>query len=203
MIKNILILGPIVRNQKIISFIEKKKYSTHFTNSRISKSFILKNKIDMVITSGYPFLVKKNILSLVKIAINLHISYLPFGKGIMPNLWSFIDDFPSGISIHELDQNFDTGKIILQKKIKFKSLEKQTLKSTHDFLILSLEKFFLKNFDNIINKKFKPFNQNKFYSYTIYRNRAESENILKNFKKKWNTKILTVIEHGKKNKPLS
>lgn len=203
MIKNILILGPIARNQKIISFIEKKKYSTHFTNSRISKSFILKNKIDMVITSGYPFLVKKNILSLVKIAINLHISYLPFGKGIMPNLWSFIDDFPSGISIHELDQNFDTGKIILQKKIKFKSLEKQTLKSTHDFLILSLEKFFLKNFDNIINKKFKPFNQNKFYSYTIYRNRAESENILKNFKKKWNTKILTVIEHGKKNKPLS
>lgn len=203
MIKNILILGPIARNQKIISFIEKKKYSTHFTNSIISESFILKNKIDMIITSGYPFLVKRNIISLVKIAINLHISYLPFGRGIMPNLWSFIDNFPPGITIHKLDKNFDTGKIILQKKIKFKLLEKQTLKSTHDFLILSLEKFFLNNFDKIIKKKFKPFNQNKFYNYNLYRNRRESEKILKNFKKKWKTKILTVIKHGKKNKSLS
>ncbi len=153
MIKNILILGPIARNQKIISFIEKKKYFTHFTNSKISESFILKNKIDMIITSGYPFLVKRNIISSVKIAINLHISYLPFGRGIMPNLWSFIDNLPPGITIHKLDKNFDTGKIILQKKIKFKLLEKQTLKSTHDFLILSLEKFFLNNFDKIIKKK--------------------------------------------------
>tara|TARA_B100000989_G_scaffold93376_1_gene67824 strand:+ start:2279 stop:2890 length:612 start_codon:yes stop_codon:yes gene_type:complete len=203
MIKNILILGPIARNQKIISFIEKKKYFTHFTNSKISESFILKNKIDMIITSGYPFLVKRNIISSVKIAINLHISYLPFGRGIMPNLWSFIDNLPPGITIHKLDKNFDTGKIILQKKIKFKLLEKQTLKSTHDFLILSLEKFFLNNFDKIIKKKFKPFNQNKFYNYNLYRNRRESEKILKNFKKKWNTKILTVIKHGKKNKSLS
>lgn len=203
MIKNILILGPLERNQKIISFIEKKKYSTHFTNSRISESFILKNKIDMIITSGYPFLVKRNIISLVKIAINLHISYLPFGRGIMPNLWSFIDNFPSGITIHKLDKNFDTGKIILQKKIKFKLLEKQTLKSTHDFLILSLENFFIKNLDKIIKKRFKPFNQNKFFNYTLYRNRRESEKILKNFKKKWNTKILTVIKYGKKNKSLS
>ena len=203
MIKNILVLGPIARNQKIISFIEKKKYFTHFTNSKISESFILKNKIDMIITSGYPFLVKRNIISSVKIAINLHISYLPFGRGIMPNLWSFIDNLPPGITIHKLDKNFDTGKIILQKKIKFKLLEKQTLKSTHDFLILSLEKFFLNNFDKIIKKKFKPFNQNKFYNYNLYRNRRESEKILKNFKKKWNTKILTVIKHGKKNKSLS
>ena len=203
MIKNILILGPIARNQKIISFIEKKKYFTHFTNSKISESFILKNKIDMIITSGYPFLVKRNIISSVKIAINLHISYLPFGRGIMPNLWSFIDNLPPGITIHKLDKNFDTGKIILQKKIKFKLLEKQTLKSTHDFLILSLEKFFLNNFDKIIKKKFKPFKQNKFYNYNLYRNRRESEKILKNFKKKWKTKILTVIKHGKKNKSLS
>ncbi len=203
MIKNILILGPIWRNSKIINFIEKENYTAHFTNSKVSKFFIIKNKIDMIISSGYPYLITNQVIKSTKIAINLHISYLPFGRGIMPNLWSFIDGFPSGISIHYLDKNFDTGKIIVQKKIKFKSIEKQTLKSTHDYLILNLEKFFIRNFKKIIKKKFEPYHQNKYYNYNLYRNRIESEKIMKNFKKKWKTKITKVIEYGKKNKFIS
>ena len=203
MIKNILVLGPLWRNCNIINFIENKNYKVHFTNSKITKVFIKKNKIDMIVSSGYPYLIKDEVIKKTQIAINLHISYLPFGRGIMPNLWSFVDGFPSGISIHYLDKKFDTGKILFQKKIKFKSLDKQTLKSTHDYLIICLEKFFFKNFYNILNKKFKPYSQNKFYNCNTYRNRLESEKIIKKFKKKWNTKIKKIIEYGKKNKFIS
>ena len=59
----------------------------------------------------------------------------------MPNVWSFYEGYPSGISIHELDAKFDTGKILIQKKINFKNFKSQTLKSTHDYLIYHLEKF--------------------------------------------------------------
>ena len=198
MIKKILVLGPIWRNQKIVKTLEKK-FIVHFTNSKLTKNFIEINKIDMIISSGYPYRVKLDVISSVEIAINLHISYLPFGRGIMPNLWSFIDGYPSGITIHFIDENFDTGKIITQKKVSFNSLKTKTLKTTHDYLLDKLEKFFFQNLSFIINKKFVPYDQNKFYSYNVYRNRDESEKMMKNFKARWNTKISSVIKFAKKN----
>ena len=113
--KKILILGPIWRNRNIFNFLSKR-YTVHITDSKINDSFVKLNKIDFLVTSGYAFLIKKKIISAVKKAINLHISFLPYGRGIMPNLWSFYEGYPSGITIHELDESFDTGKIIIQKK---------------------------------------------------------------------------------------
>ena len=63
--KRILILGPIDRNKKIFDFLSKK-YSVHITDSKINSSFIKQNKIDFLITSGYAYLIKKNILKILK-----------------------------------------------------------------------------------------------------------------------------------------
>lgn len=195
--KKILILGPINRNKKIFDFLSKK-YSVHITDSKINKSFIKLNKIDYLITSGYAYLIKKNILKILKKSINLHISFLPFGRGIMPNVWSFYEGYPSGISIHELDAKFDTGKILIQKKINFKNFKNQTLKTTHDYLIYQLEKFFVKNADKIFNNQLKGFKQDKFFKTERYHTRKESNKLMKKFKKKWNTKIIEVINKGMK-----
>ena len=195
--KRILILGPIDRNKKIFDFLSKK-YSVHITDSKINSSFIKQNKIDFLITSGYAYLIKKNILKILKKSINLHISFLPFGRGIMPNVWSFYEGYPSGISIHELDAKFDTGKILIQKKINFKNFKSQTLKSTHDYLIYHLEKFFIKNADKIFNNQIKGFKQDKFFKIKRYHTRKESNKLMKKFKKKWNTKIIEVINEGMK-----
>ena len=143
--------------------------------------------------------ISKKIISAVKKAINLHISFLPYGRGIMPNLWSFYEGYPSGITIHELDESFDTGKIIIQKKIKFTNIKKQTLKTTHDFLLLKLEDFFLKNADKIFLNKIKSYKQDKYIKIDKYHTRVESNKLMKNFKKRWNTKISTVTKYAKKN----
>lgn len=45
-------------------------------------------------------------------------SYLPYNKGTHPNYWSFIENTPKGVMIHEIDKGIDTGNIIVQKKIK-------------------------------------------------------------------------------------
>ena len=196
--KKILILGPIWRNRNIFNFLSKR-YTVHITDSKINDSFVKLNKIDFLVTSGYAFLIKKKIISTVKKAINLHISFLPYGRGIMPNLWSFYEGYPSGITIHELDESFDTGKIIIQKKIKFTNIKKQTLKTTHDFLLLKLEDFFLKNADKIFLNKIKSYKQDKYIKIDKYHTRVESNKLMKNFKKRWNTKISTVTKYAKKN----
>jgi methionyl-tRNA formyltransferase len=199
----VLIFGPIWRNQNTINFIEKRGFDVHFTNSKLTKNFVVINKIDMIVTSGYPYRVKKDVIETVKIAVNLHISFLPFGRGIVPNLWSFVEGYPSDITIHFLDENFDTGKIIVQKKINFKFSKNQTLKTTHDILLKKLEKFYFIHFKNIINGKFKGFDQDKFYKINRYHSREESENLMRNFKRKWNTKIETIRKYAKKNKFIS
>ena len=193
--KNILLLGPDWRNHAIEKVL-KKKNNLLKTNKKINTKLIINNKVDILITSGYPFLIKEEIIKKVNIAINLHISFLPYGRGIMPNLWSFVENFPSGITIHQLDKNFDTGKILIQKKIYFKDKSNQTLKTTHDYLLAKLEDLFLKNYRKIFNNKIKSFEQNKYIIINRYHTRKESDKIMKKLPKKWNTPVKEILKYN-------
>ena len=53
-------------------------------------------------------------------------------EGQDPNLWSFIEDTPKGVTIHEIDEGIDTGDIIFQKEIVLNSNE--TLASSYEKL---------------------------------------------------------------------
>ena len=69
----------------------------------------------------------------IKKIINLHIGYLPYNRGAHPNFWSFMDNTPTGVTIHEIDKNIDTGKIIYQKIVDFefyKNYKRLTFKIT-------------------------------------------------------------------------
>ena len=193
--KNILLLGPDWRNHAIEKVL-KKKNNLLKTNKKINTKLIINNKVDILITSGYPFLIKEEIIKKVNIAINLHISFLPYGRGIMPNLWSFVENFPAGITIHQLDKNFDTGKILIQKKIYFKDKSNQTLKTNHDYLLAKLEDLFLKNYRKIFNNKIKSFEQNKYIIINRYHTKKESDKIMKKLPKKWNTPVKEILKYN-------
>jgi len=49
--------------------------------------------------------------------INLHPAYLPFNRGVYPNVWAIIDGTPAGVTLHYMDEGFDTGDIIAQKRV--------------------------------------------------------------------------------------
>lgn len=122
--------------------------------------FCFKNKVenfenyDLVISFGYRHIIKKEIIEKTKIPIiNLHISYLPWNRGSHPNFWSFFDETPSGVSIHLVDSGIDTGPIIAQKVVILESL-KMNFRESYAILIDEIEKLFLKNIDQIINKSF-------------------------------------------------
>lgn len=49
--------------------------------------------------------------------INLHPSYLPYNRGQYPNVWSIVENTPSGVTLHYIDEGVDTGDIIAQREV--------------------------------------------------------------------------------------
>lgn len=89
---------------------------------------------DFVISYNYLHIVKEDVINKMdNRIINMHTSYLPWNRGKSPNIWSFIDDTPKGVTIHRLEKGLDTGKIIVQKQCEFDE-NVETLSSTYNKL---------------------------------------------------------------------
>ncbi|MEN7552010.1 methionyl-tRNA formyltransferase [Rapidithrix thailandica] len=77
-------------------------------------------KIDVLLSINYLFLIEKDLIGLPsKYAINFHGSLLPKYRGRTPHVWAIINNEPyTGITAHLIDENCDTGAILLQEKVK-------------------------------------------------------------------------------------
>lgn len=194
-IKNnkILILGPNKRNLKIINNLKKKNFSVVNINSKIDLKFIKKNKIDFIISSGYPFKITKNVVRFLdKKILNLHVTFLPWGKGIGTTLFSIILRQPTGISIHIIDKDFDTGPIIIRKSVKFAN--KDTTRTFYLKLLKEMENFFLQNMSLLLNNKVSFYDQNKFKVKAPYLSRDNFEKIVELLPNGYDTKMLDLIK---------
>ncbi len=144
---NILFLGD--KNSPLLRWLIGTGESVIQTTETIESSFIPNNQVSFLISYGYRHIIRKNILDqLPNRAINLHISLLPWNKGADPNLWSFVDGTPKGVTIHYLDPGIDTGDIIVQQEVEFDS-HNDTLKTTYQKLQCVIQALFQKNWQSI------------------------------------------------------
>ena len=92
-------------------------------NSKKVESIIKKNKPDLNIVAGFPYIIKKKIYNIPKYGtINLHAGKLPEYRGGSPLNWQIINNEKKiGISIIKLTQKLDAGKIICSKKFDLKN----------------------------------------------------------------------------------
>lgn len=89
---------------------------------------------ELVISYNYKHIVKEDVINRLRDRIiNMHTSFLPWNKGASPNIWSFIEDTPKGVTIHKLEKGLDTGQIIIQKELKFDE-DTETLAGTYSKL---------------------------------------------------------------------
>jgi len=88
-------------------------------NSAEFKKEILKLNADIVLVGTWGEKIKKPIINLPKFAtINVHPSLLPKYRGPNPYLQSIRHlEKESGVTFHLMDENFDSGAILLQKHI--------------------------------------------------------------------------------------
>ena len=154
--KKILFLGYDQNETIIIENLIKNNCEVWHTKEKILKPF---DKFDFVISYGYRYLLKNEIIDTLKIPIiNLHISYLPWNRGAHPNFWSFYDKSISGVTIHLIDEGVDTGPILFQKIIDFSESE-NTFRKTYKRLHDEIEKLFLDNMEKIILKNYETYPQ--------------------------------------------
>jgi methionyl-tRNA formyltransferase len=100
---------------------------------------VVQTDADFIVSYGYRHLLRRPLLGSVP-AVNLHISYLPWNRGADPNLWSWIDDTPKGVTIHDIDEGMDTGPIIAQRLVDFG--DNETLASSYAKLRRAVEEVF-------------------------------------------------------------
>tara|TARA_Y100000590_G_scaffold358063_1_gene413233 strand:- start:607 stop:1770 length:1164 start_codon:yes stop_codon:yes gene_type:complete len=184
----IAFLGYNSKKTKLINFLKSKGNRVVYFHG--NKKLCLK-KYDLVISFGYKKKISHTTLKeLKRPAINLHISYLPHNRGSHPNFWSFVNNTPKGVTIHEINKNIDEGKIIFQKKIKF-SKKHDDFKKTYEYLKYSIEKLFIKNYIKIIKQKYKSTTQNK-------RGSLHYKKEIPKWQKNWKLKIKdSIIKHEK------
>ena len=156
---SILFLGSEKEPQLVLlDFLSNEGNTITKHEEKLNIENIVKCNYDFLISFGYRYMVRKEILDYFKgKAINLHISYLPWNKGADPNLWSILEDTPKGVTIHQMDYGLDTGHILCQKEIFFD--EYDTLNSSYEKLQNELVELFKSNWYRIKSNKVKPIKQ--------------------------------------------
>lgn len=112
----ILLLGP--ERQGLRTFLETFGDEVSRTEERLPPLSGLASGFDFLVSYGYRHLIRPDwLMAMPHKVINLHISYLPWNRGADPNLWSFLDDTPKGVSLHFVDEGLDTGSLIAQREV--------------------------------------------------------------------------------------
>ena len=131
-----------------------KKKVVSFSNSSIAEQKILyllkKNKIELICLAGFMKILSSNFIKKFEGKIlNIHPSLLPKFKGL--NTHQRVIDKKekySGCTVHYVNSKLDSGKIILQAKVKVSkndtanSLSKKILKQEHKLYPKSILKIF-------------------------------------------------------------
>jgi len=148
--KRILFLGYSESETPIISFIKDHGYEVEVFKGKVRDL----SKFELIISFGYKYILTKETLSTAnRDPINLHVSFLPFNRGMHPNFWSHYDHTPSGVTIHHIDSGIDTGDIIVQKRVNFSSSE-TTFRQTWTRLKTEIEELFMSHFARIIANEY-------------------------------------------------
>ena len=131
-----------------------KKYVSSFKDSKVAEAKILnllnKENIKFICLAGFMKILSKSFIKKFsgKI-INIHPSLLPKYKGLDTHMKAIKNrDKMAGCTVHFVTAKLDSGKIILQKKVKISkrdtptSLAKKVLKEEHKLYPAAIKKIF-------------------------------------------------------------
>jgi formyltetrahydrofolate-dependent phosphoribosylglycinamide formyltransferase len=133
--------------------IEKKvlNFNNNKINEKKNLDFLIKKEINFICLAGFMKILSKNFIKRFKgKIINIHPSLLPKYKGL--NTHERVinnNENISGCSVHYVTAKLDSGKIIMQKKVKISkkdtaiSLRKKILKKEHKLYPAAIREIFI------------------------------------------------------------
>ena len=133
--------------------IEKKvlNFNNNKINEKKNLDFLIKKEINFICLAGFMKILSKNFIKRFKgKIINIHPSLLPKYKGLHAHKRVINNNENiSGCSVHYVTAKLDSGKIIMQKKVKISkkdtviSLRKKILKKEHKLYPAAIRKIFI------------------------------------------------------------
>lgn len=146
---------------------------------KVTLEYVKEIKPVLVISFNYRYIIKKDVISFLgKRIINMHISYLPWNKGSNPNFWSFFDNTPKGVTIHQLDEGLDTGDILFQREL-FLEEEKETFISSYNKLLAEMIELFKENWETIRTMQWEAIPQKTEGTYHTMKDMDEIQKVCK------------------------
>ncbi|MBD3309547.1 hypothetical protein GF348_24420 [candidate division KSB3 bacterium] len=152
---------PFIASASIKSFAENAGIQTYKIKSPNGKKFLdeLKEMRPDVIINQSQCILKKDLLSIPKMGvINRHNALLPKNRGRLSPFWVlYKKEKETGVSIHFVEAELDSGDIIVQKKVdvdkidNFNSLVKKSYQIAADAMLEALDKLENQDFEPIHN----------------------------------------------------
>lgn len=103
----------------------------------------------IIVSYNYNYIIKKDVIDYMRGQIvNLHISMLPWNRGSSPNIWSFVEDTPKGVTIHKITPGLDMGDILYQKELFFDA-QKETFETSYEKLNRAIVELFKEHWEEI------------------------------------------------------
>lgn len=157
-------------NERILDTLSGFKSTSVYYYTNDDEILDVCRNVDAVILAFWGRKIKGDLLKAPKFGyLNLHTSYLPYGKGKHPHYWSLVDEKPYGVTIMKIDSGLDTGEIIFQKEIEI--LWSDTGKTLYFKAIYAMKSLLIEKKDEILNLNFQLMKQDNVgthhYAYEI------------------------------------
>ena len=145
---SVLLLGP--ERPRMEEFLRAHGADVRRTEKKLKADSKILDGVDWIVSYGYRYILREDVLSRFSgRVVNLHISYLPWNRGADPNLWSFLEDTPKGVTIHYIDPGIDTGDILAQSEIDVR--DNDTLRTTYARLSETIETLFERIWPEVVS----------------------------------------------------
>jgi methionyl-tRNA formyltransferase len=145
--EKVLFLGP--GDSPLVEWLRDHGEDVVQTDAKLSADALAEEGLTFLVSYGYRHILRRPILDMFPDrAINLHISYLPWNRGADPNLWSFVEHTPKGVTIHRIDEGIDTGDVLVQEEVDLDPAT-ETLATSYTRLQEAIQGLFMRNWSLI------------------------------------------------------
>jgi methionyl-tRNA formyltransferase len=126
---------------------------------------------EYLISAGFDHIVPEHVLESVDHALNLHPSYLPYNRGVNPDIWSIVRPEPAGVSIHYMTPEMDAGPLVARERVDIKPDDTgRTLRKRLDSELVDL---FIESWEDIYTGNVETVEQNSTEGTYNYSNDFE------------------------------
>jgi methionyl-tRNA formyltransferase len=164
------------------------------TEDQISGEVLRDRGVECVVSFGYRHVLRDDAMEAVcGNAVNLHISMLPWNRGADPNLWSWLENTPRGVSLHWMAARVDEGPLIAQRSVDLDV--DGTLRSSYDVLEQAICELFEDTWPSIASRAAATIPQPSGGSH---HRSADKEPHLHALHSGWDTPCADVLAYGQR-----